>query len=535
VRPAILVLLASVCLVLLIASANVATLLLVRAESRRREMAIRTALGASGARVVRQLLTEGLVLAMLGGAAGLALAAFVPRIGRLQALASLPRFSDITVDWRVAVFAGGISLVTAFLFTLAPALQRREHAIAGSRRGFSGATGSRGSIRVGRSLATVEVALASMVLIVALVLGRSFARILDVQPGFDTGGIVSARVALPPKYATASDINRFFDRAVERVGRIPGVEAAAAVTQLPLSGAVLGSTFTSRVDAAGEPVRVDADLRGVTPDYFDVMGIQLVDGRRLTAADTARTPRVAVVDEAMARRVAGDGRAVGRKIRWIRQVDADIEVIGVVRAVRHRSLDDDPRPTVYRPHTQYARSAMFVVARGSHDAVVSNAALTAAIQDVDSSQPVSDVATMDVLVKRSLARPGFGAAAGGALAALALSLAAVGTYGLFAFVVAQRTREVGVRMAIGATRREITWMILSGGARLAFAGVVLGLAGAVALGRWMSATIPGVAGLDASIVCAAAATVIGSALLACWLPARRASRVDPSLVLRREA
>jgi putative ABC transport system permease protein len=529
VKPALLILLVTVGFVLLIAAANVATLLLVRGESRRREMAIRIAVGASASRLVRQLLTEGLVLALIGGSMGLAIAALAPPIARSQALASLPRFDDVRLDWRVVVFTCAVSCVTAVLFTLAPAWQRWS-----GTESLSRATPSR-SVRLGRAMAAAEVAFAAMVLVVALMLGRNFARTLAVAPGFEPGQLISARIGLPATYGTGADVSRFFERAVDAMGSMPGVESAAAVSQLPLSGAFLGSTFTSGVDASGQPARIDADLRGVTSRYFETMGVQLIEGRSLTATDSASAPFVAVVDESMAKRLAPGGRAIGRRIRWIRQADKDIEIVGIVRAVRHSSLDHDPRPTVYRPHTQYPRWSMYVVARVAGDPASAARAVSSAVHAVDPTQPVSDVATVEALVRRSLAQPGFGAAGGFTLAALALSLAALGVYGLLAFVVSQRKREMGIRLAVGASRAQILTMILADGARLALLGVAAGLAGAIVLGRWVSSIVPAAGEMDWEIVAGAAAVVTASALLAGWLPARRASRAEPSIVLRSEA
>ena len=529
VKPALLILLVTVAFVLLIAAANVATLLLVRGESRRREMAIRVAVGASAPRLIRQLLTEGLVLALIGGLAGLAIAALAPSIARSEALASLPRFDHVQMDWRVVAFTCVVSCVTAVLFTLAPAWQRWS-----GPESLSRAT-TRRSVRLGRAMATAEVAFAAMVLVVALMLGRSFARTLAVAPGFEPGQLISARVGLPATYETGADASRFFERTVDEMAGMPGVESAAAVSQLPLSGASLGSAFTSGVDPSGQPVRVDADLRGVTSGYFETMGVQLIAGRLPTAADSAAAPYVAVVDELMAKRLDPDGRAIGKRIRWIRQADTDIEVVGIVRPVRHSSLDHDPRPTVYRPHMQYPRWSMYVVARVVGDPASAAHALSSAVHAVDPNQPVSDVSTVDTLVNRSLAQPGFGAAGGLTLAALALSLAALGVYGLFAFAVSQRKKEVGIRLAVGASRSQILRMIVADGARLALRGVAAGLVGAYVLGRWVASVVPGAGEIDWKIVAGAAAVVMASALVASWLPARRASRSDPSIVLRAEA
>jgi putative ABC transport system permease protein len=363
-------------------------------------------------------------------------------------------------------------------------------------------------------------------------LGRSFARTLAVAPGFEPGHVISARVGLPATYRTGADVSRFFERAVEELARIPGVESAAAVSQLPLSGAALGSTFTSGVDPSGQPARFDADLRGVSTGYFDTMGIQLREGRSLTATDSASAPFVAVVDELMAKRIAPDGRAIGRRIRWIRQADKDIEIVGIVRAVRHSSLDHDPRPTVYRPHAQYPRWSMYLVARVASDPSSASPALMAAVHAVDPRQPVADVTTVDALVSRSLAQPGFGAAGGFMLAVLALLLAALGVYGLLAFAVSQRTREIGIRLAVGASRSQISRMIVADGARLGLVGVGAGLIGGFLLGRWVSSVLPTTGDMDWVIVAGAAGVVLASALLASWLPARRASRAEPSMILR---
>ena len=523
IRPALLVLFATVVLVLLIACANVAALLLARGASRRREMAVRAALGASRSRILAQLLTEGAVLALVGGAAGLALAAAAPALSAAPALAALPRFSEVSIDWRVFAFALLMAVATSLVFALAPAV---ELSALSSRLGGARVTRATGA---GRILAGVEIALASLVLVVALLLARSFARVLAADPGFDPAGVVSMRIALPPKYRGAEDVVRFYDTALDQARRIPGIDSVAAVTQLPLSGAMLGSSFT--VDAR----RADADLRGVTPDYFAVMRIPLVEGRGFTAADRADTPQVAVIDETLARRLWPRG-ALGQRMRWIRRPDADVEIVGVVRGVRHRGLDQPVEATVYRPHTQYARSTMVIVAR-AHDGLDAAGAarlVAAAVQSVDPDQPVADVRTLDSLLARSLAQPGFGAGLGGALGILALSLTAVGVYGLFAFAVAQRTRELGLRLALGATPRGVVRLILGEAALVALAGLAPGLAGALLAMQWIRSLLPGTVPSDSGTLVLAAAITLSAALAACWIPARRAARLDPSIVLRSE-
>ena len=426
VRPALEVLIATVLFVLLIACANVAALLLSKSEARRREMAIRAALGASRARVVRQLMTEGLVLASLGGVAGLLIPAAVPRIAAAAALASLPRFDDVSLDWRVCMFAAIVSIGSALLFTLAPvagfsgrrALRMQDVLRTGGRTSPSN--------RIGRVLAVAEIALATMVLAVALVLSRGFAGLVDRDPGFDPNRVMSARVALPARYQSGPDQARFFEAVLDRVRQIPGVRSAAAVSQLPLSGAMLGSSFVIPPASGSRAAsRADVDLRAITPDYFRTLGIAVVDGRGFTDRDGEETPAVAVIDETLAKRLWPRARAVGQHIRWIRQPDVSMEIVGVVRGVRHRTLAEDPQPTVYRPLSQYARRAMFLVAQTEGDAASVARPLAAAVRDVDPNQPVSNLDPMPVLMARSLAQPGFGAALGSAVALLALVLATV--------------------------------------------------------------------------------------------------------------
>lgn len=533
VRPALWLLFAVVALVLLIACVNVAALLLSRAEARRREMAIRAALGASRARLVRQLLTEGLVLALFGGACGLTLAAATPALAMVPALASLPRFAEISVDWRVAVFAGGASMLTALLFTLAPAFELTRRGTSRPQESLRAGASPPGSPRAGRVLITIEVAVASAVLVVALLLVKSFARVVDVDPGFSTDGVTTARVALPPKYTTGAQMTQFFDDVTERLAHAPGVAAAGAVTQLPLSGAALGSTFLSAGSGA-EPVRTDVDLRGVTPGYFRAMGIVLLEGRQFERSDSASAAGVAIVDETFARGAWPGADAVGQRIRWFRQPDVELEVVGVARPVRHASLDRTPRPTVYRPHAQYARGTMYLVARSAGSGIVPPSVIEQSVRAVDPDQPVSEPATMAALARRSLARPGFGASLGAVLAAAALLLVAVGVYGLVAFAVRRRTREFGVRLAVGATPRSIVRLVVADVARVAVPGAALGLILAAAGMQRLRSLATEVAAPDAATFAIAAGVVVAMALLACGVPSRRASRIEPLAAFKSE-
>jgi putative ABC transport system permease protein len=533
VRPALILLAGLVGLVLAIACANVAALQLARGHARQREMAIRVALGASRGRLVRQLLAEGAVLAVIGGAAGLALAMLAPIVTALPVLANLPRFADMSLDSRFVIFALGVSTLTALVFALAPVLQMSRGRVCRGQDALRMSARSTGTIRIVRALAIGEVALASSVLVAALALAQAFARTLDHDPGFTPTGMVTMRVSLPPAYQRP-DVERFYERTLDEIRAVPGVTAAAAVTQLPLSGTMLGSTFLGRVTPSGERQRWDADLRGVTPDYFLTMGIQLVAGRTFGRSDLTDSPAVAVVDETFANRVGAGRRVIGQQLRWIRQPDRPIEIVGLVRAVRHRGLEADPRETVYLPHTQYAKWTMFLTVRVAGDPAAATTGIAAAVHKVDASQPLAEATTLDALVSRSVARPGFGAGLGGSLATLALALAAVGTYGLFAFAVSQRVREMAVRLAIGATPAATLRLVLRDGLFVGSVGLGIGLPlSAIVVGAARTIAFDDLA-VEPWVIGTAAATLLAVVAGACWLPARRAASVQPAAALRAE-
>ena len=533
VRPALLALLATVVMVLLIASVNVATLLLTRAQSRRREMAVRTALGASRGRLTRQLLTEGLVLATLGGLAGSAIALAAPAISRVPVIGILPRFADVAFDWRVGVCAVGLIGVTALIFALAPTMELSESAVDRRTGTLRSAAGLRRTLRAGRWLAAGEVALASAVLVVALLFAKNLASLLGEEPGFTTTNVFTARVSLPPKYQTAEAISRFFDEVHHRLRTVGGVQAVGAVTQLPLSGAALGSSFTADVPANAAS-RIDVDLRGATPGYFETLRVPILRGRGFSDADTRTSPPVAIVDQIAARQLWPGQDPVGQRIRWIRQPDVSIEVIGVAGSVKHRGVQQPGSATVYRPHTQYARSTMYLVARTDARDTLTERAVAATVSSVDPDQPLADAIMLDQLQTRSFAHPGFGAGLGTALALLAVALAAVGVYGVHASAVVQRRREMGVRLAVGGTPGRIERLVLADGLKVVLLGLAAGAPGAFVAARAMSAFLPAAAAFDLSALAASCVVMLLVALLACWIPARRVSRVDPAIVLKAE-
>jgi putative ABC transport system permease protein len=335
-----------------------------------------------------------------------------------------------------------------------------------------------------------------------------------------------------PGVRPPAEFPTFFDRVIEEVRALPGVTSASAVTQLPMSGAMLGSSF--RADDRPDAAPVDADLRGITTDYFQTMGIALIAGRAFDAGDDERGRRVAIVDEGLARRLSLDGQAVGRRIRWIRQPDVPIEIVGVVRAVRHRGLDQEPVETVYRPHAQYPRGSMYLTVRVAGEPTAWSGSVAAAVHRVDPSQLVADVAPLSALERRSIAQPGLGALVGGLLGTLALVMTAVGVYGLFAFAVAQRRREMAIRLAVGATPGGIVRLIARDGARIVGLGLAMGLPVAFVAAQLLGSLMPAVAATGQGPFLYGAGLVIVVAAIACGVPARRASRIEPNAVLRAE-
>ena len=532
VRPALLALLGLVLLVLLIACVNVATLLLARSDARRREIAIRTALGASRGRLLRQLLTEGLVLSLCGTGAGLLITTLVPRIRHFPALSSLPRFADLSVDWRVAVFALGVCVLGAVLFALAPAVELSRHATLRRAEALRATANLRRMTTVRRVLAGSQIALASAVLLVALMFVRLIVQLIDTHPGFESANVTTARVALPPAYARPGQAPLFFDRVIDRLANTPGVAAAAAITQLPLSGAVLGSSFDP--DGAEPTKRLDADLRGVTADYFRALQVPLRRGRAFSATDGPKSMPVAIVDEEFARRMWPGQDPIGRRMRWFRQPNVPIEIVGVVGSVRHAGIAQLPRPTVYRPHAQYVRLTMHLVVRNSGASAVRTTDIAAGVRAVDPTQPIAEVATMGSLRTRSLATPGFGAALGSVLALLAALLTAVGIFGLHAFSVQQRRREIAVRLAVGGTPAAVQRAVVVESVLVAAGGALVGLAAAFVVLGWARGVLDLGPSPDAPLIAATVGAMIAVALVGCWIPARRAARTDPAEALRAE-
>jgi predicted permease len=542
-RRTLMVLLGAVAFVLLIACANVANLLLSRAVARRTEIAVRTALGASARRIIRQLLTESILLALCGGALGIVFAILSVHWIHVLGPKSVPRLSDIGVDRQALLFTLSLSIFSGILFGLAPALRiarlDMSSVLSDGTRGSAGtgAVWGRGN-NLRRLLVVSELALSVVLLIGAGLLIRSFASLENVAPGFNSHNVLTLELTTTGlRYKERSTVLSTYRQLNERFERIPGVSAAGAITSLPLSEMFAWGPITieGRMPTPGENF-INADERVVSGHYFGAMQIPLRQGRFFNDLDTPTAQKVAIIDEYFAHQYWPHEDPLGKRIRsgGLESKEPWITIVGVVGRVKQDALDSDPRIAFYFPHSQYPTSAMNVVLRSN----VAPAALTSAIKkeirELDPGLPIYNVRTMDDRVQESLARRRFSMVMLGLFAALALSLATIGIYGVMAYMVNQGTREIGIRLALGATQRNILHLIVRQGLVLALTGVAIGLAGAFALTRLIRSLLFGVRSTDplTFIVIAALLTLI--ALLASYIPARRAARIDPMVSLRCE-
>jgi putative ABC transport system permease protein len=534
-RPALLVLLSAVGFLLLIVCVNVANLLLARLSTRRREIAVRTALGAGRGALVRQILAESALLSIIGGMLGLVVAFASVRLVRTVPATSLPRVSEVALDGGVLLFALGLSLLVALVFGLVPALQVTRGSLRGHLHEGTSGSGTLGARRTLNVLVVVEVALAFVLLAGAGLAMRSFARLISVDPGFDPANLLAAQIYLPPaKYAAPHQRVRFFEDLVVRLRRLPGVNGVAAVTALPMHpvGIEFALPFTIEdrpLPATGEEPR--ADVRAATPDYFRTMGVRLVSGRLIEARDEPETPHVAVINQTMARRYFDGENPVGRVIN---NPHGRNEIVGVVTDLRHQGLDREPRPELYLPFRQNPFHGMAVIVRTDAEPESFVPALRRELAEVDAGQPIHDLSTMDQVIARSALLPRLSMVLLGAFAALALLLAIVGIYGVVSYSVAHRTSELGVRMALGADAGANRRLVLGESLTLAGTGVLFGLAGAAAVTRALAAVLFDVSALDPAVFLGVPALVMAAAWLATWVPARRATRVDPIVALRAE-
>ncbi|MBZ5617936.1 MAG: ABC transporter permease [Acidobacteriia bacterium] len=537
-HQALLVLLGAVGFLLLMACTNVANLLLARGATRRKEIAIRNALGASRGRILAQLFSESLLLALAGGAFGLVLARGVVGVLVWLGSESIPRLADARLDARLFLFALGISVATGILFGMAPAIQVSGGNLnaALTEGGRGGTTGQRGRL-MRSTLVVLEVALSVVVLIGAGLLIRSFVRLRQTDPGFQPSGLLTFRLLLGGSRNASPDRRISFVQQVgDRMAVLPGVRAVGGVNWLPLTGLGGGTTFTIEGRNAPPPAQRPVGLvRSVTPSYFRAMGIPLIAGREFTANDTSQLPPVVVVNQTLARRFWPQGQPVGgRLFLWDVANGRVAEIVGVVGDVKQDRVENEDWPTIYGPYPQLPYVTMVLVVRTAGSPLALASTVEREVHQLDPDQPVADVRSMETLVDQSIAESRFNAVLLGILAAIAFVLAAVGIYGVVSYDVSERTHEIGLRMALGAQSRDVLQLILGQGARLAAFGIASGLAAALALTRLMATMLYGVKATDAYTFAAISLLLGAVALAACYLPSRRAMALDPVTALRHE-
>ena len=535
VKTSMWVLLGAVGLLLAVACANAANLLLARHNSRRREIAVRSAVGAGRSRVVRQLLTESVVLSISGGLLGILLARVAVR--GLVALAprELVGNAEIAIDLRILAFAVALSLLTGIVFGLAPSLAAsRADLLSGLREDGRGNIGGGSGVR--RVLVAAEVALSVALLAGAGLLFRSLMGLEGVDPGLDAAGVVTFRVSLPnARYPDAARRLQFYQRAIEQIRSLPGVRAAAAINYLPFRGDAAGTY----VNIGGRPEakpgeELLATIRTVTPGYFQAMGIPLRSGRDFSAADnTVESPYRFVISESFARKYLAGEEPLGKQINALMQNTNPFgEIIGVVGDVKEGAVDKEPSPTVYYVHGHMASGQMVFVVRTSGDSRSLAEPARRIIRGLDGAQPVAEIAGMETIVRETFSRQRFSALLLIGFSLVSLLLAAVGIYGVLAYTVTERTREFGVRVALGADPGRIVALVLGMGARLVLGGTAAGLAGALALTSLLRSMLFGVGAHDAATFVTVPVVLASVALLAAYLPARRASRMPPVDALR---
>ena len=569
VREGLLILLGAVALVLLIGCANVANLLLARASSRHQEIAVRAALGASRGRLVAQMLTESVLLSIAGGAAGLLVAAWLVELPAAVPLAAPSVFvpyatrpADVTLDGTVLAFTLALSIVTGLVFGLVPALRASRPSLYRALSSRGDGSGDPARVRTRQLLVVAEVAVSLTLLVGAGLLLRSFAALRSNDVGFRPDHVLAVDLDLPAaRYGTAERRTQFFDALIERVATLPSVVSTGGIEQLPLSGPQQTSDF--RIIGAPAPVpgdEPDASYASVTPGYFDAMSLALVRGRLLGPEDDARTPRTAVINETMARRFWPNEDPIGKRValsieslRFDRpnappRLDFEAgarEVVGIVADVRSSGIAEPALPAVYMPFAQRPVSNLSIAVRVrcarefQRDGAVTGcdpmrlvSPIRAAVRSLDRYQPLSAAAAMSGVVAASVREPRERTTLLSAFAVVALLLAAVGVYGVMAYGVTERTREIGVRVALGAAGADVVRLVVGGALRMTGVGVVLGLAGGVAASRLLGSMLYGVTPLDVPTYVVAPLVILTVGAMASWLPARRAAQVDPAIALR---
>jgi predicted permease len=544
VRPALLLLLAAVGFVLLIACANVANLLLARLASREREIAVRAALGAGRNRLVRQMLTESLVLFLVGGLLGLLFAALVNRVLLSLYSSGLPRENEVGLDGQVLLFTLALSLLTGLVFGLVPALSATSGRLYSALKegGRAVAGGARGKL-IRNILVLGEVAIALVLLVGAGLLLRSFARLRAVDPGFRPAGVLSAQLVLPEqKYGEPERQVAFTRELLERLRAIPGVKSADTTFPLPLGGNGFVLSFAVEGRPEPRPGEVpNANVRLVTPDFFQTMGTRLLQGRVFTPQDGPEAVPVVIVNQTLAEKIWPGENPIGKRITYDDLDDPELkwrQVVGVVADIRHGTLEQDSGSDVYWPQLQSpVGGELSVLLRTEGDPLRLAGSLREVVSAIDPDLPINHVRTMEDVVAESLSNSRFQTVLLGIFAGVALLLAAIGVYGVISYSVAQRTHEIGIRMALGARREEVLRLVIRQGMTLVLAGVAVGLVLALLLSWWLSERVAsylyGGQAFDPLILVTVPLVLLAVALLANWLPARRATLVDPLVALRR--
>ncbi len=539
VQKALWILTAAVGLVLLIACANVANLLLVRASNREREIAIRVALGGARKRIVAQLLTESVLLALLGGFAGILLARWGLDVLVNLSATIFPRVAAASMDGRVLLFSTLISVATGIIFGLAPALHSSRGVRAESlKEGGRGATVGSVSQRLRHSLIVAELALSLVLLSGAGLLIKSFLRLQEVDGGFRPDHVLTMRISLPEtKYSKPEQIRAFYRDVLDRISTLPGVQAAGAVNLLPLSGGSTSGTTTIDTTAVPPDSRTpECDLRVVTPDFFKAMSVKLIRGRFFAENDNDQSPPVAIVDQSLANTYWPGEDAIGKRLHLggVKSTAPWMTIVGVVAHVRYRTLEEMSRAEVYWPEAQRASSSLSLAIRTAGDPLALAPSVQKAVQSVDPEQPVYSVRSMDTLLENSLARRRLSLLLLAIFAAAALLLAAVGIYGIMSYWVSQRSHEMGIRMALGASRVDVLRLVLRQGLVLAGVGVFAGLVGSLVLTRFIASLLFAVKPTDPATFLVVAVALGAVAVAASFIPAHRATRVAPMKALRYE-
>ena len=539
-QSAVLVMMIAVGLVLLIACANVANLMLARAAGRQKEVALRAALGASRWRIIRHLLTESLLLALIGGAFGVLVAYWGVDLFRAadpgEASKYAPGWHQLTINVPVLAFSFTVSVLSGLLFGLAPALQASKPDLNSAlKEGGRHATG--GSHRLRRLLVVSEVALSLMLLVTAGLLMRSFLALVKKDAGFNAEKVLTMNLILPPaKYPAGEPRAKFYSELVARAATVPGVESVAAINYLPLGGANSSTSFL--IEGAPEPPPGEESLgryRVCTPNLFETLGVRLLQGRTFTEHDKAGAPPVVIVNETLARRHWPNQSAIGKRMRFKGPTAENswMEVVGVVQDVKHE-MNIPATPDYYLPHAQDPWNAMVLVAKTTVEPHSIAAALRGQVWSIDKDQPVFDVRSMEEVRALSVTLQSFSSVVLGIFALVAMLLAAVGIYGVMAYAVTQRTHEIGIRMALGARAVDVLQMVVRNGMVLAVIGVLVGLGGSWAFTRYLQSLLVDVSATDALTLFLVSVGLLMVALIACYFPARRATKVDPLVALRYE-